>query len=324
MLHTSLYRKILVPLDGSELAERALGPAISLCEAFSSKCHLLRTISSPSYYVSHPGMVSAAAIPIYQIQLDSRKELLEQERKRAERYLEETAERFRSRGIIVSSSTAVGVAADSILEVAEEIGADLILVSAHQRHGLSRWLAPNTSTLLTLDASCPVLVLPDREQLSTYGHDVLLEEICDLAEGRKQMLQSCSGLDETRLNQAIPTAITMILTALAEERRRGPNLHELVKHHELRSAEQPDLNLLSQVFHQRGALASTTLREEIPDLGTDESVGLLAALAQLVLEYLGAKADQESSLKRYIGQQLEWSSEDIHEASEKTSEMLSF
>ena len=129
-----MYERILVPLDGSQIGEAALPYVEDLVSKLSPNVKaevILLQVLSPGV----PQVVGgeAAAAVTYD------KEKTERNRKKAEEYLNKTAEVLRNKGITVTAEVRVGSAAEEIVKLAEEIKANMIAMSTHGRSGLSRW-----------------------------------------------------------------------------------------------------------------------------------------------------------------------------------------
>ena len=146
-----MLQKILVPLDGSELAESI----IPYVEEISQRCEpvdviLLRVIRPPS---GHSGGafravagdlptrrtpdsendVDAAMHPVY------RDQAMASARAEAEAALAPVVERLCENLVAARAVVVFGRAAESIVEFAEREGVDLIALSTHGRSGLGRW-----------------------------------------------------------------------------------------------------------------------------------------------------------------------------------------
>jgi nucleotide-binding universal stress UspA family protein len=121
-----LLRRILVPLDGSEIGEAALSYALALAKKTAAEIALLE-VFEPVKGVGATGIS-------YRIPDDEsvRKSLLS--------YLDHVAGPIRNEGLEVSTTVLFGKAADNIVEYAERNGIDLVAVSAHGRSGLGRWV----------------------------------------------------------------------------------------------------------------------------------------------------------------------------------------
>jgi nucleotide-binding universal stress UspA family protein len=119
-----MFERILVPLDGSSLAECVLPHAVAFAKAFDSECILVQVVESPtSEDEIHP--VDPLDWRIKKAQVTS--------------YLEEKAERLREAGLTVEVVSLEGTPAVRICEFAEEKAVGLIIMSSHGKSGISRW-----------------------------------------------------------------------------------------------------------------------------------------------------------------------------------------
>jgi len=109
-----MYKKILVPLDGSELAKGALDQAEKLAKAFDAEIILFQVVPFMPIYGS-PELVTPLFVD-------------EKQRESAEKYLLNLAEDMKKRGFKVTSTVRTGqqVAAE-IIDFAKESGVDLIV-----------------------------------------------------------------------------------------------------------------------------------------------------------------------------------------------------
>lgn len=137
--------RILVPLDGSELAESILAPLADLALALRAELRLLQVIDVATYALYPP----AAVIPI-----DPEGDLA-----LAERYLQEIAAALRARGLVVDTTARLDHPASSIATVAREQGCDLIAMATHGRGGLARLVLGSVATGTLQRATVPVLLL---------------------------------------------------------------------------------------------------------------------------------------------------------------------
>ncbi len=147
-----MYRKILVPLDGSEFAEAALSHARTLACCTGAEIVLLRVAIQPRYeYSSSDPMIFRPA----------ERELISE----STDYLEHVAADLREAGFQVSAETCTGPVAETILDYAQGIEADLIVMSTHGRSGLTRWFIGSVADKVVRGAKLPVL-LARPEQIS--------------------------------------------------------------------------------------------------------------------------------------------------------------
>jgi len=152
-----LPRRVLVPLDGSPLAEEILGPATSLAKMTDADFLLLRTVP-PALSSNYP-TPSEGIKPFGEALL---KQLQEQEaaaRREAEAYLEAVAQRLRSEGLAVRTRVVCNdMPAAAILEQAQTDAADLIALATHGRHGIARLFLGSVADKVLRGASLPMLV----------------------------------------------------------------------------------------------------------------------------------------------------------------------
>ena len=150
-----MFNRILVPLDGSELAERALRPAFEMAEKFSSAVVLLRVVGPEEVpVVALPGMGGL----YYDLQQADDRRAHEE----ATGYL--YSQRTQWLGLVQSVQTEVivGFPAEAILEVAQAKPIDLIVMSTHGRSGLSRLLYGSVAEGVLHGAQVPVLLIPSK------------------------------------------------------------------------------------------------------------------------------------------------------------------
>lgn len=124
-----MYSKILVPLDGSEMAEAALPLVCNLADINEAEIVLLRVVEYPSevYAVSNPYFPNDP--PSIKMIQEKKQDYLSA----AEEYLEMVATPIRSHHYRVSSEVWEGPVVEAIHAVADAISADLIVMSSHGR-----------------------------------------------------------------------------------------------------------------------------------------------------------------------------------------------
>lgn len=147
-----MFTRIVVPLDGSELAEVALAPAEELAALYRAPIHLVRVLD-----VS--GVVRAGGFPVYNAYIDATafQEALLAEQDDSARYLSRIEERERGKGLAVSSEALNGSPAESI--VATTKSGDLIVMSTHGRGGLTRWFLGSVAESVLRHAAVPVMIV---------------------------------------------------------------------------------------------------------------------------------------------------------------------
>ena len=134
--------KILVPLDGSALAEAALPRAIELAKESGAKVELLRAVEAHTV----PGVdPTEAQIKVVQ---------------EGEAYLADVLARLKAEGLKdVESSVWYGSAAYAIVEAARLHKADLIAMTTHGRSGLGRLILGSVAESVLRGTTVPILLI---------------------------------------------------------------------------------------------------------------------------------------------------------------------
>lgn len=146
-----MLRHILVPLDGSKLAEEALQPAIDILGS-EGTITLVSAVDVPEIpiYSYYP----PATIPDYEA---AKKDLLPQ----ARIYLEGVAKKIARDHLNVTIEAQIGEPAEIILKAAEKHHVDAIVMSTHGRSGFSRWLFGSITNKVLSAKAYPVYVIPN-------------------------------------------------------------------------------------------------------------------------------------------------------------------
>lgn len=149
------YANLLVTLDGSDLASRALPQAIDLARRSGATLHLLRVVEPLD-------IAPAAEYPPDATWLDPDEitQITADCEPAARDELGRLAASLREQGIDVQPLVGVGRAAGEILRAAMDTGADLVLMASHGRGGLRRLLMGSVTTSVIHSATTPVLVVP--------------------------------------------------------------------------------------------------------------------------------------------------------------------
>ena len=145
-----MYSKILVPLDGSNRAEKILPYVEKLAAAFESKVVFLLVVESSFIYASPFTFYSEAGVAIID------REKLREEGKN---YLVGLEEEFRSKGIQVKALVYEGPVVQTIIRVAEEEGADLIALASHGRTGMARVFYGSVAAGVLHQVDRPLLII---------------------------------------------------------------------------------------------------------------------------------------------------------------------
>lgn len=143
-----MIKKILVSLDGSKLAEKALPYAQHLAQKFEAELVLVRVLQLSSDFFGIPPGVKIV------------REQVIRERVEAKCYLDRVLLQLRSMRLSAHAIIMdVHPPADAIVDLATEEAVDLIVISTHGRSGLSRWFHGSVASKVLQDAPCPVFLV---------------------------------------------------------------------------------------------------------------------------------------------------------------------
>jgi nucleotide-binding universal stress UspA family protein len=141
-----VYKRVLVPLDGSPLAESVLPFLVQIAGPMDMTIVLLRVLEPVAPVVLETdGAVRVA---------DS-----ETRRRDAEEYLAPIAAGLRARGVETTWEIRLGRAEEQIVAGARAVGADLIAMSTHGRSGLGRLLFGSVAEQVLRRADVPVFLM---------------------------------------------------------------------------------------------------------------------------------------------------------------------
>lgn len=143
-----MFKKLLVTLDGSELSERAIEPAMEIARAFHSQLLFLRV----PVIETQAAMAYGMGIP-YEGELKRSQD-------EADSYLYGWQTSLLGSGVSVRTEVVSGSPAEVILDVAGAEHIDLIVMSTHGRSGLSRLMYGSVAESVLRGSHIPVLLIP--------------------------------------------------------------------------------------------------------------------------------------------------------------------
>jgi nucleotide-binding universal stress UspA family protein len=145
-----MYKKILVPLDGSQLAECVLPHVESIARACGVQEVILLRVTEPFHQLCDlDGCVSQETMG--SIDADNKAA--------AEKYLSQLTERTRYDGVSIKSEVMTGTPGESIADYATKNSIDLIAIATHGRSGISRWAWGSVADRILHSACVPVLIV---------------------------------------------------------------------------------------------------------------------------------------------------------------------
>ena len=147
-----MYNKILVPLDGSELAEVALESATLIAQKQAGPSYGQFMAPSPAGYA----VLAPPQIP----------EILTQD---ANKYLEAIYQTYHASGFDFDTRVISGDIASTIVDLAIAEDVDLITMTTHGYSGITRWMLGSVTERVLRNAPCPVLVVRRMRSLPLMG-----------------------------------------------------------------------------------------------------------------------------------------------------------
>ena len=136
-----MYKSILVPLDGSKLAEAILPEIEKVASSMKASIRLLRVCRAHVFPGKDPTKAEVEVI------------------REAEKYLNEIARQLTTKGFNAEIHVRYGDVADEILSHSKRNEIDLISMSTHGRSGLGRWLLGSVAEKIVRHSEKPVLLM---------------------------------------------------------------------------------------------------------------------------------------------------------------------
>jgi len=140
-----VFKKILVPYDGSDPAKRAAAKAIELAKDQGAELYGIKVIS----FIGELITPSDAVWAVIENDIHAK----------ARSILDEFVKMATDQGMNVQTTIREGDATEETVAYANEIGADLIVMGLGGRSGMGKYLGRNVKKI-TSEAPCPVMVVP--------------------------------------------------------------------------------------------------------------------------------------------------------------------
>jgi nucleotide-binding universal stress UspA family protein len=223
-----MFQRIVVPLDGSQRAERALPAAACIARATNGTIVLLQVVGLPVEYLG--GLAPAPIVT---------NELIEQEQAEAKDYLAAVAHSESLKGLHIQTEVQFGLAGEQILAAVESQAADLIVLCSHGRTGFKRWALGSVAHRVIHNSHVPVLVLRERGPSLPVVHADAARPLCSIV-----------ALDGSPLAEEVLLPAARLVAALARPSLGVVHLMHVIKpltsaadegvfpHHEAEAAER--------------------------------------------------------------------------------------
>ncbi|MDD4923758.1 MAG: universal stress protein [Dehalococcoidales bacterium] len=144
-----MFKKILVPLDGSELSESALTHVIDI----TTDCHALEVILMRIREPLDPNVIGTLDAKVA-VELD------QAYRDEAARYLDKVVETLKEKGVKAKTEILSGNPAEEIIRYSQKNDVDLIIMSTRGRSGISRLVFGSVAEKVIRNSTVPVLIKP--------------------------------------------------------------------------------------------------------------------------------------------------------------------
>jgi nucleotide-binding universal stress UspA family protein len=145
-----MYKKILVPLDGSELAE-CVFPHV---ENFVKGCNVRQIVFASVVEPTLPSFHGEFPVSMEEVEeRDAARQSAAQE------YLKQVVDRLQYEGAQMHAELIVGRIAESLVDFAEHNDVDLILIATHGRSGVTRWVRGSVADKILRSADVPVMMV---------------------------------------------------------------------------------------------------------------------------------------------------------------------
>ena len=144
-----MYERIVVPLDGSDLAERALPHAAEMARLTGSPIHLVRVIGAP--YLGGYGLYGLAA------EQAAYEQAFDAEESASREYLAKIERDLVDRGLTVTREIRRGLVRHELTATTRP--GDLVVMASHGRGGIPRWFLGSVAEEVVRHATGPVLLI---------------------------------------------------------------------------------------------------------------------------------------------------------------------
>ena len=138
-----MYKKILLPMDGSDLSHQSIPHAIAVATGIDARIALFQVIDSVAHIISETTPATIEPIPSGELTVEIAESAVEAQRQAAQANLDAARDQIVAAGIDaarVSTEVVEGSASQAIEEAVERLGCDLVIIATHGRSGLKRAL----------------------------------------------------------------------------------------------------------------------------------------------------------------------------------------
>ncbi len=146
-----MYKKMLVPLDGSEFSECSLEHVKSIASGCNVPETVILRVVEPLSAESVAALAQAGDDLLSKAEEDTKTD--------AREYIDKTKDRLAKEGLMVETAIVDGRAAEKILDYAKNQQADIIVMTTHGKSGISRWFFGSVAQKVLQHSPIPVLMI---------------------------------------------------------------------------------------------------------------------------------------------------------------------
>jgi nucleotide-binding universal stress UspA family protein len=175
-----MFKQILVPVDGSELAEHAFPVAEAIARAGGATVHLVRVIQPLAVpWTSYDTLDTLVPDPVIELNYT---EIAAEQTTAATAYLDAARSRFEAAGLTVRTASPLDNAASGLLDYERASGIDLVVICTHGYTGLTRFALGSVAEHLLRHGRAPVLLVRAAETPIILDHALVPLDGSPLAE----------------------------------------------------------------------------------------------------------------------------------------------
>lgn len=217
----TVYRSIVVPLDGSEFAEHAMPSAIRIARDYGATLHLVHVhVPMPAAHLFEVPLVADT----FEAEAETR----------IREYLAKVAKRVEADGINVTTSYSSGLVVTELRAMLEKKAADLVVMTTHGRGGVARLWIGSTADALMRETTVPMLLLRPGTDEAVDVAPPAFQRILVALDGSPEAEQVLphaisvgqAGCTELRLLRVAPPMVPLVYPALHKGNRRGDELEK--------------------------------------------------------------------------------------------------
>jgi nucleotide-binding universal stress UspA family protein len=262
-----MFDHILVPLDGSILAECVLPHVLAFAQTFCSRVTILNVLERETVYGTR-NVVNPLDWALHKAVVET--------------YLQDVSDRLSQAGMQITTTTTEGRAADGIINYAHEHKVDLIALSSHGLSGLSNWNISSVVRKVIYRAYTSLLIIPAYQQVNM-----------DLADFHYRKV--FVGLDGSRLAEWVLAAALNLATF---QRASLLLAHVISKPEtpEYMPLFQEEIELLNQMMERKYRCAEIYLQDLCARLSASmDKIKTFLAISENPTEALHELAEQEKA-----------------------------